>query len=358
MNETQPILVTGGAGFIGCNFVREWLNNRGTPVINLDKLTYAGSEHNLTEVADDSRHQFVHGDIGNAGLITNLLESYRPRAIVNLAAESHVDRSISSPEVFIESNVVGTFRLLESARRYWETLPPEHRDGFRFLHVSTDEVFGSLEADEPAFTESNRYQPRSPYAASKASADHLVMAFHHTYGLPVLLTNCSNNYGPYQHPEKLIPLMITRAQAGETLPVYGDGQNRRDWLFVSDHCAALRRVLDRGKPGRSYNIGGHAETSNLDIVTTLCDILDRAQPLPGNQPRRNLVTLVADRPGHDRRYAMDTGRVAAELDWRPATLLADGLARTVAWYLENGDWLRRVSTASHSDWMQQHYARR
>jgi dTDP-glucose 4,6-dehydratase len=327
------LLVTGGAGFIGSNFALSTIAQSGEPIVNLDKLTYAGNLANLESLRGDARHTFVQGDIGDRGLLGTLLARHRPRAIVHLAAESHVDRSIEGPAEFIQTNVVGTFGLLEEARAYWQAMPAEERSAFRFLHVSTDEVYGSLGPQDPAFTEQTPYAPNSPYSASKAASDHLVRAYHHTYGLPTLVTNCSNNYGPRQFPEKLIPLMIHQALAGKPLPVYGDGQNVRDWLYVEDHCAALRAVLARGRLGEVYNIGGAAEMKNIDLVTTLCALLDDAQPRTGGSYAA-LITFVKDRPGHDRRYAIDSGKIRKELGWRPAETFASGLRKTVRWYLE------------------------
>jgi dTDP-glucose 4,6-dehydratase len=327
------LLVTGGAGFIGSNLVLSAIAQSGEPIVNLDKLTYAGNLANLESLRGDARHTFVQGDIGDRGLVGTLLARHRPRAIVHLAAESHVDRSIEGPAEFIQTNVVGTFGLLEEARAFWQALPADERAAFRFLHVSTDEVYGSLGPQDPAFTEQTPYAPNSPYSASKAASDHLVRAYHHTYGLPTLVTNCSNNYGPRQFPEKLIPLMIHQALAGKPLPVYGDGQNVRDWLYVEDHCAALRAVLARGRLGEVYNIGGAAEMKNIDLVTTLCALLDDAQPRTGGSYAA-LITFVKDRPGHDRRYAIDSGKIRKELGWRPAETFASGLRKTVRWYLE------------------------
>jgi len=351
------ILVTGGAGFIGANFVLEWLRHSDEPLINLDVLTYAGNPDNLAEVAADPRHVFVRGDIGDRALVDGLLRSHRPRAIVHFAAESHVDRSIHGPEAFIRTNVEGTFVLLESARAYWQTLDAEERETFRFLHVSTDEVYGSLSADEAAFTESTPYAPNSPYSASKAASDHLVRAWHHTYGLPVLTTNCSNNYGPFQFPEKLIPLMIANALSGKRLPIYGDGQNVRDWLYVADHCAAIREVLSRGRLGETYNIGGWNEKPNVEIVHTLCALLDELKPdVVGSYSR--LITYVTDRPGHDRRYAIDAGKIERELGWRPGETFESGIRKTVAWYLENQDWVNRVQSGAYREWLERNYAQR
>ena len=327
------LLVTGGAGFIGSNFVLSTIAQSGEPIVNLDKLTYAGNLANLESLRGDGRYTFVQGDIGDRGLVGTLLARHRPRAIVHLAAESHVDRSIEGPAEFIKTNVVGTFGLLEEARAYWQALPAEERAAFRFLHVSTDEVYGSLGPQDPAFTEETPYAPNSPYSASKAASDHLVRAYHHTYGLPTVVTNCSNNYGPRQFPEKLIPLMIHQALAGKSLPVYGDGQNVRDWLYVEDHCAALSAVLARGRLGEVYNIGGSAEMKNIDLVRTLCALLDDAQPRTGGSYAA-LITFVKDRPGHDRRYAIDSGKIREELGWRPAESFASGLKKTVRWYLE------------------------
>ena len=327
------LLVTGGAGFIGSNFVLSTIAQTGEPIVNLDKLTYAGNLVNLDALRADARHTFVQGDIGDRGLVGTLLARHRPRAIVHLAAESHVDRSIAGPAEFIQTNIVGTFGLLEEARAYWMALPAEERSAFRFLHVSTDEVYGSLGPQDPAFSETTPYAPNSPYSASKAASDHLVRAYHHTYGLPTLVTNCSNNYGPRQFPEKLIPLMIHRALAGKPLPVYGDGQNVRDWLYVEDHCAALRAVLDKGRLGEVYNIGGRAEMKNIDLVKTLCALLDEAKPRTGGS-YATLISFVKDRPGHDRRYAIDSAKIERELGWRPAESFASGLKKTVRWYLE------------------------
>jgi dTDP-glucose 4,6-dehydratase len=341
----QPILVTGGAGFIGSCFVRQWIAEERTPVVNLDKLTYAGNLDSLADAADDPLHTFVEGDIGDAALTRRLLEEYRPRAIVNLAAESHVDRSIDGPAAFVQTNVVGTQRLLESARAYWHGLPPAERRAFRFLHVSTDEVFGSL-GPEGMFCETTPYAPNSPYAASKAAADHFARAYYHTYGLPVLVTHGSNNYGPYQFPEKLIPLMILSAVEGKPLPVYGDGKNVRDWLFVEDHCRAIRAVLAGGTPGEVYNVGGNCQRNNLEVVEAICGIVDRLRPDLPHVPCSSLVTFVADRPGHDRRYAVDAGKIRRELGWQPQEDFASGLERTVRWYLDNPGWVERVTSGT------------
>ena len=354
------ILVTGAAGFIGSNFVLEWLRATGEPVVSLDALTYAGNLENLASIEGDARHHFVRGDITDRALIDSLLATHRPRAIVHFAAESHVDRSIHGPEAFLRTNIHGTFVLLEASRHYWASLradAPEAHAAFRFLHVSTDEVYGSLGADDPAFTETNPYEPNSPYSASKAASDHLVRAWHHTYGLPVLTTNCSNNYGPLQFPEKLIPLVITRALRGEPLPVYGDGKNVRDWLYVTDHCEAIRMVLERGRLGETYNIGGWNEKSNIEIVRTVCALLDEMQPdLAG--PRERLITFVTDRPGHDRRYAIDARKIADEIGWRPAETFDTGIRRTVRWYLDHAGWVEGVLSGRYQDWVQSHYADR
>jgi len=347
------ILVTGGAGFIGANFVLDWLERTGEPVVNLDLLTYAGNLGSLAALRDDARHVFVRGDIGDRGAVDALLALHRPRAIVNFAAESHVDRSIHGPAAFVATNVVGTFHLLEATRAYWSALPEEGRAAFRFLHVSTDEVYGSLGPDDPPFTETTPYAPNSPYSASKAAADHLVRAYHHTYGLPTLTTNCSNNYGPRQFPEKLIPLMIVNALAGKPLPVYGDGRNVRDWLYVGDHCAAIRAVLAGGRPGGTYNVGGGAEMANLEVVATICRIL--AELAPGRD-YAELVTFVKDRPGHDRRYAIDATKIHHELSWTPVETFASGMRRTVRWYLDNAAWLAAVTSGEYQKWMSLNYA--
>jgi dTDP-glucose 4,6-dehydratase len=351
------ILVTGGAGFIGANFVLDWIAATGEPVLNLDKLTYAGNLASLAGLKDDDRHVFVRGDICDRALVGSLLDGHRPRAVVHLAAESHVDRSIHGPADFIQTNVVGTFALLEETRRYWSALNEPERASFRFLHVSTDEVYGSLGPDDPAFTESSPYAPSSPYAASKAAADHLVRAYHHTYGLPTLITNCSNNYGPYQFPEKLIPLMILNAVEGKPLPVYGDGLNVRDWLYVGDHCAALRLVLAGGRPGETYNIGGGSERTNIEVVKSICAILDELRPTRP-APHASRLTFVKDRPGHDRRYAIDSRKLAAELAWTPAERFETGLHRTVEWYLHHTDWVASVRSGEYQTWMGLNYADR
>ena len=349
------ILVTGGAGFIGSNFVLDWLASSSEPVVNLDKLTYAGNRANLAALQGDARHSFVQGDIGDAALIDRLLAEHRPRAIVNFAAESHVDRSIHGAEDFIATNIVGTFRLLESARGYWNELAAGEKAAFRFLHVSTDEVYGTLAPDAPAFTETHVYEPNSPYSASKAASDHLVRAWHHTHGLPVLTTNCSNNYGPYHFPEKLIPLIIVNALAGKPLPIYGDGQQVRDWLYVTDHCSAIRRVLEAGRPGEVYNIGGWNEKTNLQIVHTLCELLDELQPRADGQSYRTQITHVTDRPGHDRRYAIDARKIERELGWRPAETFDTGIRKTVQWYLANPEWVENVQSGAYRDWVSTHY---
>ena len=338
-------LVTGGAGFIGGNFVLEAVA-RGERIVNLDALTYAGNRDTLASLDGDDRHVFVQGDIGDRALVASLLETHRPDAIVNFAAESHVDRSIDGPAAFVQTNVVGTLSLLEAARDYWRALADGRKEAFRFLHVSTDEVYGSL-GESGKFTEETSYAPNSPYSASKAASDHLVRAFHHTYGLPVLTTNCSNNYGPYQFPEKLIPLVIARALAGEPLPVYGDGKNVRDWLYVADHCSAIRAVLDGGRVGETYNVGGDAEMQNIDVVTTICALLDARRPREDGQPRASQVTYVADRPGHDRRYAIDASKLKRELGWQPAHSFEQGIAGTVDWYLAHQEWVRRVLDGSY-----------
>ncbi len=353
MNNT--ILVTGGAGFIGANFVLAWLEVAGTPVINLDKLTYAGNLENLASVADDPKHIFVQGDIGDRDLVRQLLTEHRPYAIVNFAAESHVDRSIHGPEDFVQTNVVGTFHLLEEVRAYWSALNASERERLRFLHVSTDEVYGSLGSDDPAFTETTAYAPNSPYSASKAASDHLVRAYHHTYGLPVLTTNCSNNYGSYQFPEKLIPLVLMNALAGKPLPIYGDGSNVRDWLYVSDHCSAIRTVLNKGRVGETYNIGGCNEKTNLQVVHTLCDILDSEKPRADGESYRSQITYVKDRPGHDRRYAIDAGKIEQELAWTPAETFETGIRKTVRWYLENQAWVEHVASGEYRDWIAKQY---
>lgn len=350
------ILVTGGAGFIGSNFVLDWLAAGGEGIVNLDKLTYAGNRENLRSLEGNPKHVFVQGDIGDQALVEQLLAAHRPRAIVNFAAESHVDRSIHSPGTFIETNVVGTFRLLEAVRAYWGGLERGQKEAFRFLHVSTDEVYGSLKPADPAFTEDNKYEPNSPYSASKAASDHLVRAYHHTYGLPVLTTNCSNNYGPYHFPEKLIPLMIVNALAGKPLPVYGDGQQVRDWLYVGDHCSAIRRVLEAGRLGETYNVGGWNEKPNLEIVQTVCALLDELKPRADGKSYREQVAFVKDRPGHDRRYAIDARKIGRELGWKPAETFDTGIRKTVQWYLANGEWVQRVQSGAYREWIQAQYA--
>jgi len=350
------ILVTGGAGFIGSNFVLDWLAGGGEPVVNLDALTYAGNLENLASLAGDPRHVFVRGGIGDRELVAGLLATHGIRAIVHFAAESHVDRSIHGPEDFIETNIVGTFRLLEAARAYWSALSDAHRAAFRFLHVSTDEVYGSLAADDPPFAETNQYQPNSPYSASKAASDHLVRGYHHTYGLPVVTTNCSNNYGPLQFPEKLIPLVIANALAGKPLPIYGDGRQIRDWLYVGDHCSAIRRVLAAGRLGEVYNIGGSSEQANIDVVHTLCRILDEERPRADGKPYAEQITYVKDRPGHDRRYAIDARKITDELGWTPAETFETGIRRTVRWYLDHQPWVANVTSGAYRDWIAKHYA--
>jgi dTDP-glucose 4,6-dehydratase len=347
--------VTGGAGFIGTNFVLGWLAQGDETVINLDQLTYAGNLQNLASLAGDARHQFVHGDIGDRALVARLLAEHRPRAVLNFAAESHVDRSIDGPGTFIQTNVVGTFNLLEAVRGYWSALEGPERAAFRFLHVSTDEVYGSLASDAPAFVETSRYEPNSPYSASKAASDHLVRAWHHTYGLPVLTTNCSNNYGPYHFPEKLIPLVIHNALAGKPLPIYGDGQQIRDWLYVLDHCSAIRRVLEAGRVGETYNVGGWNEKANIEVVRTLCALLDELQPRADGQPYAAQMTFVKDRPGHDRRYAIDAGKLERELGWRPSETFDTGIRKTVQWYLANQAWVSNITSGAYREWMARQY---
>lgn len=352
------IFVTGGVGFIGANFVLDWLDLSDEPVVNIDKLTYAGNIESLSSVMEDSRHFFVQGDIGDEGLIAELLEKYQPRAIINFAAESHVDRSIHGPEDFVQTNIVGTFRLLEVVRRYWMQLETNAKETFRFLHVSTDEVYGSLNKGEPAFSETHRYEPNSPYSASKASSDHLVRSYHHTYGLPVVTTNCSNNYGPYQFPEKLIPLMIVNALQGKALPIYGDGQQIRDWLYVKDHCSAIRRVLEEGVIGETYNVGGWNEKPNLEIVHTICALLDELQPRASNKSYSDQITFVTDRLGHDRRYAIDARKIERELGWKPAETFETGIRKTLQWYLDNSAWIDNVQSGAYRDWVEKNYENR
>ncbi|WP_126446671.1 dTDP-glucose 4,6-dehydratase [Sulfuricystis multivorans] len=349
------ILVTGGAGFIGSNFVLDWLEAMDEPVVDLDRLTYAGNLENLRSLANDPRHIFVRGDIGDFALVAQLLAEHRPRAIIHFAAESHVDRSIHGPEDFIQTNIVGTYRLLEAARGYWSKLTETEKAAFRFLHVSTDEVYGSLGPAEAPFSETHRYEPNSPYSASKAGSDHLVRAWHHTYGLPVLTTNCSNNYGPYQFPEKLIPLMIVNALAGKPLPIYGDGQNVRDWLYVKDHCSAIREVLARGRVGETYNIGGWNEKTNLEIVRTICQRLDTLRPRPDGNTYAAQITFVKDRPGHDRRYAIDARKIERELGWRPRETFETGIEKTVKWYLDNPEWVAHVQSGAYREWIDRQY---
>ena len=351
----MTILVTGGAGFIGSNFVLDWLAQCDEPVINLDKLTYAGNLENLASLQGNARHVFVQGDLGDCTLVDRLLAEHRPRAVLHFAAESHVDRSIHGPEDFIQTNIVGTFRLLEAVRAYWSALPGAEKTAFRFLHVSTDEVYGTLSKDDPPFAETHPYEPNSPYSASKAASDHLVRAWHHTYGLPVLTTNCSNNYGPYHFPEKLIPLMIVNALACNPLPVYGDGQQIRDWLYVKDHCSAIRRVLDAGRLGETYNIGGWNEKPNLEIVHTVCELLDELRPKADGSSYRTQITFVQDRPGHDRRYAIDAHKIERELGWRPAETFETGIRKTVQWYLANPEWVQHVQSGSYRAWVQKQY---
>lgn len=354
----SPIFVTGGAGFIGSNFILDWFANSPSPLLNFDKLTYAGNPHNLESIAANPEYRFLHGDICDRAAVERAFLEHRPRAIVHFAAESHVDRSIVSPEAFLETNIRGTFILLEAARAYYAQLSAAERKDFRFLHVSTDEVYGSLSATDPAFSETTPYTPNSPYAASKASSDHLVRAYVHTYGLPAIITNCSNNYGPYQFPEKLIPLMITHALAGKPLPIYGDGGNVRDWLYVGDHCAALRLVLQRGIPGETYNIGGRNERGNRSVVESICTLLDELRPDSAHRPHSRLITFVKDRPGHDRRYAIDASKLERELGWRAKENFDSGLRKTVQWYLEHQAWVDDVTSGSYQQWMQQNYQAR
>ena len=349
------ILVTGGAGFIGANFVLDWLAHSDEPVVTLDKLTYAGNVENLQSLQGDARHTLVQGDIGDRELVAQLLKEHQPRAVINFAAESHVDRSIHGPGEFIQTNIVGTYELLEAVRAYWSVLAAPEKEAFRFLHVSTDEVYGSLKRDDPAFTESNHIEPNSPYSASKAASDHLVRAWHHTYGLPVLTTNCSNNYGPYHFPEKLIPLLIVNSLAGKPLPVYGDGQQIRDWLYVKDHCSAIRRVLEAGRVGETYNVGGWNEKANLDIVHTVCALLDELRPRADGKPYKEQITYVTDRPGHDRRYAIDARKLERELGWKPAETFESGIRKTVQWYLDNPDWVAHVQSGAYREWVQKQY---
>jgi dTDP-glucose 4,6-dehydratase len=358
MDDGCSILVTGGAGFIGSNFVLQWIRHVGTPVVNLDLVTYAGNPENLTALDGHARHLFVQGDICDAGCVATLFRKHKPRAVIHFAAESHVDRSISDPSSFIRTNVQGTCTLLEQARLYCSELDPDRRNSFRFLHVSTDEVYGSLGPEDPAFSELNPYAPNSPYAASKAGSDHLARAYYHTFGLPVLTTNCSNNYGPFQFPEKLIPLMILNALEGKSLPVYGDGKNVRDWLFVEDHCSAIRAVLERGRAGETYNIGGNSERRNIDVVTAICDLVDEMRPNQEIGQRRALMKFVTDRPGHDRRYAINASKICRELGWQPSQEFESGLRKTVAWYLDNTAWVDSVRTGAYRDWIRRNYDER
>jgi dTDP-glucose 4,6-dehydratase len=358
LNDSSPILVTGGAGFIGSNFVLDWLALLGTPVVNLDKLTYAGNLQNLASVEQHKAYHFEQGDICDQPFVDRLLDKYQPRAIVHFAAESHVDRSLTGPDAFVRTNIEGTFRLLEAARAYHAKLSPGERSAFRFLHVSTDEVYGTLRPEDPAFEETTPYAPNSPYAASKAGSDHLVRAYVHSYGLPAVTTNCSNNYGPYQFPEKLLPLMITNALAGKPLPVYGDGKQVRDWLYVGDHCSAIRVVLEKGVIGETYNVGGRNEQANLDTVHLLCSLLDELRPDSPHVPHKNLIRFVTDRPGHDRRYAINASKIEKQLGWRPAETFATGLRRTVEWYLANQDWVQQVTSGAYRQWIDQNYAHR
>lgn len=354
----MTILVTGGAGFIGSNFVLDWLAESREPVVNVDKLTYAGNPENLASLKSDDRYFFVQADINDYQQILSLLTQHKIRAVVNFAAESHVDRSIHGPEEFIQTNIVGSFRLLEAVRHYWNDLESPAQQDFRFLHVSTDEVYGSLDKSDPPFAETNQYQPNSPYSASKAASDHLVRAYHHTYGLPVLTTNCSNNYGPYHFPEKLIPLCIQNALSGKALPIYGDGQQIRDWLYVKDHCSAIRRVLEAGVAGEVYNIGGWNEKANLDVVRVLCSTLDEMHPRADQKSYAEQISYVTDRPGHDRRYAIDAGKLEQELGWKPAETFETGIRKTVRWYLDNQDWVRNVLSGEYQTWLDKNYADR
>ena len=356
MKET--IIVTGGAGFIGSNFVLQWMARESAALVNLDYLTYAGNPANLVSLRDNPRYEFVHGDINDRDLVAGVLRRHQPSAIVHFAAESHVDRSILGPEEFVRTNIHGSFALLEEARSHWKSLPEAEKLHFRFLHVSTDEVFGSLGEDDPPFSEITPYAPNSPYAASKAASDHLVRAYFHTYGLPTLTTNCSNNYGPFQFPEKLIPLIIHNALQGKRLPVYGDGKNVRDWLFVEDHCSAIRCVLRQGRPGNTYNIGGHSERRNIDVVHTICAVLDELRPASPHKPHANLITYVTDRPGHDRRYAIDSSRIERELGWKPQVTFEAGIGNTIAWYLQHQDWVSDITSGSYRDWIETQYAKR
>lgn len=357
MNTHKTILVTGGAGFIGANFILDWLKENNGQVVNLDVLTYSGNLNNLKSLDNDSRYIFVKGSIGDKSLVEGLLQKYTPSAVINFAAESHVDRSILNPEAFVETNIVGTYRLLDASLRYWQKLESGRQAEFRFLHVSTDEVYGSLGADDPLFTETKQYEPNSPYSASKAASDHFVRAWHHTYGLPVLTTNCSNNYGPFQFPEKLIPLIISNALSWKPLPIYGDGLNIRDWLYVADHCDAIRTVLSRGRPGETYNIGGMNEMTNISIVRHICDILDGLVPSVNGRYEK-LITFVKDRPGHDRRYAIDIRKISSELGWQPKETFATGIRKTVSWYLDNQDWIKDVTSGAYREWIEKNYLNR
>jgi len=357
MTQTS-IIVTGGAGFIGANFVLQWIAAESATVVNLDKLTYAGNPASLRAVESNSGYAFVRGDIGDFDAVRALLAHRKPVAVVNFAAESHVDRSIHGPGEFVQTNLVGTFQLLEAVRGYWSALPDEARRRFRFLHVSTDEVYGSLQAGDAPFTERTPYAPNSPYSASKAGSDHLVRAYHHTYGLPTITTNCSNNYGPYQFPEKLIPLVILNALGGKPLPVYGDGLNVRDWLYVGDHCTAIRLALGKGRPGEMYNIGGNSERTNIDVVRSICRILDELRPAANGKPHESLISFVSDRPGHDRRYAIDASKSRAELGWKPVETFESGIRKTVRWYLDNPDWVQGVVSGDYSKWFEMNYSRR
>jgi dTDP-glucose 4,6-dehydratase len=352
----KTILVTGGSGFIGSNFILQWMQQEGTPVVNFDKLTYAGNPRNLLQVSSDSRYSFTQGDVCDRELLRKLFELHQPRAVVHFAAESHVDRSIHGPDDFVRTNVFGTFCLLEEARSYCEALREQERNSFRFLHVSTDEVYGSLGPNDPAFSETTPYSPNSPYSASKAGSDHLVRAYHHTYGLPTLTTNCSNNYGPYQFPEKLIPLVLLNARAGKPLPVYGDGQNVRDWVFVADHCEAVRTVLAKGRVGETYNIGGGSEKRNIEVVETICAILDQSCPGDPTVPHRKLITFVKDRPGHDRRYAIDARKIERDLGWKPRESFETGMRKTVEWYLQNEEWVKEVASGAYRKWIATQYS--
>jgi dTDP-glucose 4,6-dehydratase len=356
MNDS--IIVTGGAGFIGSNFVLSWIEKTKSAVVNLDALTYAGNRGNLVSLNNNPRHVLVKGDISDGSLVASLFETHKPRAIVHFAAESHVDRSITGPGAFVQTNVVGTFSLLQAAKKYWETLTAKEKAEFRFLHVSTDEVYGTLGPDDAAFSETTAYAPNSPYAASKAASDHFVRAYFHTYGLPVLTTNCSNNYGPYQFPEKLIPLMILNALEGKALPVYGDGLNVRDWLYVEDHCSAIRLVLEKGQLGETYNVGGSSERTNIEVVTAICDILDELKPDAAMGSRRKLITYVTDRPGHDRRYAIDARKISSELGWHPEQQFESGIRKTVQWFLEHMDWVNDIRSGAYKQWIELNYAER